>query len=91
LTSCTLKNDKDEKAGLYLTAILKFDFIVVLVVAKHILSSTVALTNYLQKPEIDLVEAVTEAKIVVSRLSDERNDDQVWDVATLFSTGRSRL
>ena len=75
----TLKNDKDEKAGLYLTAILKFDFIVVLVVAEHILSSTVALTNYLQKPEIDLVEAVTEAKIVVSRLSDERNDDQVWD------------
>jgi hypothetical protein len=45
----TLKNDKDEKAGLYLTAILKFDFIVVLVVAEHILSSTVALTNYLQK------------------------------------------
>jgi hypothetical protein len=75
----TLKNDKDEKAGLYPTAILKFDFIVVLVVAEHILSSTVALTNYLQKPEIDLVEAVTEAKIVVSRLSDERNDDQVWD------------
>jgi hypothetical protein len=75
----TLKNDKDEKAGLYLTAILKFDFIVALVVAEHILSSTVALTNYLQKPEIDLVEAVTEAKIVVSRLSDERNDDQVWD------------
>ena len=58
---------------------MKFDFIVVLVVAEHILSSTVALTNYLQKPEIDLVEAVTEAKIVVSRLSDERNDDQVWD------------
>lgn len=75
----TLKNDRDEKAGLYLTAILKFEFIVSLIVAEHILSSTVALTNYLQKPDIDLIEAVTEAKIVVSRLSNERNDDQVWE------------
>jgi hypothetical protein len=61
-----IPNGQGRPGGLYLTAILKFDFIVVLVVAEHILSSTVALTNYLQKPEIDLVEAVTEAKIVVS-------------------------
>jgi len=37
--------DHDEKAALYLNAILKF--------------STVALTNYLQKRDIDLLEAVT--------------------------------
>jgi hypothetical protein len=41
-------------AALYLNAILKFDFSIVLLVAEHILSSTVALTNYLQKRDIDL-------------------------------------
>ena len=48
------KTDHDEMAALYLNAILKFDFIIVLLVAEHILSSTVALTNYLQKRDIDL-------------------------------------
>jgi len=41
----TTKTDHDEKAALYLNAILKF--------------SRVALTNYLQQRDIDLVEAVT--------------------------------
>jgi len=55
----TPKTDHDENAALYLNAILKFDFIIALLVAEHILSSTVALTNYLQKRDIDLLEAVT--------------------------------
>ena len=54
----TPKIDHDEKAALYLNAILKFDFLIALLVAEHILSSTVALTNYLQKRDIDLLEAV---------------------------------
>ena len=54
----TPKIDHDEKAALYLNAILKFNFIIALLVAEHILSSTVALTNYLQKRDIDLLEAV---------------------------------
>jgi hypothetical protein len=41
----TPKTAHDEKAALYLNAILKF--------------STVALTNYLQKRDIDLLEVVT--------------------------------
>jgi hypothetical protein len=49
----TPKIDHDEKA-----ALLKFDLIIALLVAEHILSSTVALTNYLQKRDIDLLEAV---------------------------------
>ena len=53
------KADHDEKAALYLNAILKFDFIIALLVAEHILNSTVALTIYLQKRDIDLPEAVT--------------------------------
>jgi hypothetical protein len=43
----TPKSDHDEKVALYLNAILKFDFLIALLVAEHILSSTVALTNYL--------------------------------------------
>ena len=41
----TPTTDHDEKAALYLNAILKF--------------STLSLTNYLQKRDIDLLEAVT--------------------------------
>ena len=55
----TPKTDHDQKVALYLNAILKFDFIIALLVAEHILSSTVALTNYLQKRDIDRLEAVT--------------------------------
>jgi len=34
---------------------------------------------YLQKPDIDLLEAVVEAKIVIWRLIDERNDAHAWE------------
>ena len=50
-----------------MNAILRFEFITSLVVAEHILSSTVALKNYLQKTDIDLIESLTEAKIVIHR------------------------
>jgi hypothetical protein len=59
----THETDQDDKAALYLNVILKFDFIIALLVAEHILSSTVALTNYLQKRDIDFLEAVTTFKI----------------------------
>jgi hypothetical protein len=55
----TAFSDHDEKTALYLNDILKFDSIIALLVAEHILSSTVALTNYFQKRDIDLLEAVT--------------------------------
>ena len=42
-----------------LNVFLKFDLIIALLVTEHILSSTVALTNYLQKRDIDLLEVVT--------------------------------
>ena len=59
-----LKDDHDDKAAQYIGAILKFDFIIALVVAEHLLSATVALTNYFQKPDIDLMEAVQEVKLL---------------------------
>ena len=82
----TLKADHDDKAAQCMNAILRFEFIVSLVVAEHILSSTVAITNYLQKPDIDLTEAMTEARVVIKRLSDEREDELVWE--TLFARAR---
>ncbi|CAC5401909.1 unnamed protein product [Mytilus coruscus] len=80
----SLKADNDDKAAQSMNAILRFEFIISLVVAEHILSSTVALTNYLQKPDIDLIEALTEAKIVIQRLSDE-SEQHIWQHNTKFS------
>jgi hypothetical protein len=79
-----------------LNAKLKFDFIITLVVAEHILSSTVALTNYLQKCDIDLLEAATEANIVIRRFTNERNDVHVreavlYEIASEFEIEASRL
>ena len=73
----TPKTHHDENVALYLNFILKFDTIIALLVAEHILSSTIALTNYLQKRDIDLLEAVTtfKPKIVIRRLTDERCDN----------------
>ena len=82
----TLKADHDDKAAQCMNAILRFEFIVSLVVVEHILSSTVAITNYLQKPDIDLTEAMTEARVVIKRLSDEREDELVWE--TLLARAR---
>ena len=62
-----LKEDNDDKVAKYLDAILKFDIIIAMVVAEHPISTTVALSNYFQKPKLDLLEAVQEAKIVVKR------------------------
>ena len=55
----TPETDHDQKAALYLNVILTFDFIIALLFAEHILSSTVTLINYLQKRDIDFLEAVT--------------------------------
>jgi hypothetical protein len=41
-----LKDDHDDKAAQYIGAILKFDFIIALVVAEHLLSATVAKTRH---------------------------------------------
>ena len=44
-----LQQDGDEKAGQYLAAILRFEFIIALVSAEHILKSTVHLSTFLQE------------------------------------------
>jgi len=42
----TLHDDGDDKAGMHLAAILRFEFIIALVVTEYILSNAVALTNF---------------------------------------------
>lgn len=73
---------KDEKDAYYLNVILRIDFLVALVVAEHLLSAMTALTNNLQKVDIDLIQAVTKAKIVIQRLrsmeSTFRKSNQDW-------------
>ena len=68
------KDDHDDKAAQYIGVILRFDFIIALVVAEHLLSATVALTNYFQKPNIDLMEPVQEAKIVWTALFEKATE-----------------
>jgi hypothetical protein len=64
-----LQQDGDEKAGQYLAAILRFEFII---------SGTHFKIN---RPFIDIfaVEAVKESEVVINQLTSERNDQTVWD------------
>ncbi|KAJ8317583.1 hypothetical protein KUTeg_005487 [Tegillarca granosa] len=79
-----LQADGDEKASARLGAILRFEFIIALIITDHILSGTVALSKHLQSVKCDLLEAVQESKTVIQMFMNERADDNVWD--TLYNT-----
>ena len=51
---------------------------VALVVTECVLQYSLALSNLLQRPWIDLVEAASEAETVISSLRKIRQDDNVW-------------
>ena len=55
-----------------------FGFMVALVVTECVLQYSLALSNLLQRPSIDLVEAASEAETVNSSLRKIRQDDNVW-------------
>jgi hypothetical protein len=55
-----------------------FGFMVALVVTECVLQYSLALSNLLQRPSIDLVEAASEAETVISSLRKIRQDDNVW-------------
>jgi hypothetical protein len=50
-----------------------------LVVAEHILHSTVYLSTFLQDTECDLLEVIKEFKTVIEMPRAERQDESVWD------------
>ncbi|XP_033729467.1 uncharacterized protein LOC117318612 [Pecten maximus] len=74
-----LQENGDVKAGQHLHTILKWDFIIGLVVCEHILQSTVFLSTFLQNVSCDLMEAARESEVVINTLTNERNDPEVWN------------
>ena len=51
---------------------------VAFVVTECVLQYSLALSNLLQRPSIDLVEVASEAETVISSLRKNRQDDNVW-------------
>jgi len=68
----------DRNAKQLKLALQDFGFMVALVVTECVLQYSLALSNLLQRPSIDLVEAASEAETVISSLRKIRQDDNVW-------------
>ena len=68
----------DRKAKQLKLVLQDFGFMVALVVTECVLQYSLALSNLLQRPSIDLVEAASEAETVISNLRKIRQDDNVW-------------
>jgi len=60
-------------------SIMRFQFIIALVVAEHILYSTVYLSTFLQDTECDVLEVIKVSKTVIEMLRPERQDESVRD------------
>lgn len=73
-----LATDGDKNAKQLKLAIQDFGFMVALIVAEHVLQYSLALSNLLQRPTLDLVEAASEAKTVVESFRRIRQDDNIW-------------
>ena len=72
-----LQNQGDDKTGQFLASIMWFQFVIALVIAEHILHSTVYLSTYLQDTDYDILEAIKESKTVIEMLRAERQDESV--------------
>ncbi|WAR31752.1 P52K-like protein [Mya arenaria] len=78
--------DGDDKAGQHLASIMKFDFIIGLVVAEHVMQSTVPLSYLLQAVDCDLLEATRESQTLIRQFQNERADPNVWEA--LFQSAK---
>jgi len=77
-----LQNQGDDKAGQFLASIMRFQFIIALVVAEHILHSTLYLSTFLQDTDYDILEVIIlfeESKTAIEMLRAERQDESVRD------------
>jgi hypothetical protein len=68
----------DRNAKQLKLALQDFGFMVALVATECVLQYSLALSNLLQRPSIDLVEAASEAETVNSSLRKIRQGDNVW-------------
>ena len=72
-----LQNQGDDKARQFLASIMRLQLIIALVVAEHILHSTVYLSTFLQDTDYDILEAIKESKTMTEMLRAERQDESV--------------
>jgi hypothetical protein len=66
-----LQNQDDDKGGKFLASIMRFQFIIALVIAEHILHSTVYLSRFLQNTDYNILEAIKESMTVIEMLRAE--------------------
>lgn len=82
-----LRNNRDDKAGMFRAAILRLDFIVCLVVCQHILNCVVQLSYFLQDISCDMLSAIDECRVVILQLEQMRQDDRIWE--SLFEEAKN--
>ena len=58
----------------YACSIKKFDLIITLVAVQFIIQPLVPLSEMVQNKSLDLLEAVTESKVVIEQLQRKKND-----------------
>ena len=69
-----LSQDGDVKVRGYLCSDEKFDFIITLCAAEHVLFNKVASSIMLQGNNVDLIEAAQEARVVINIIKAERGN-----------------
>lgn len=74
-----LQHNHDDKARMFKAAILRFDLIIGLIVCQHILHDVVPLSGFLQDSSCDMLSAIDECRVVISKLERKREDDAVWE------------
>lgn len=74
-----LQGQNDDKAGMHLNAIPRYDFLISLMVCEHVLRLVVHLTYYLQDSSCDMVSAIEECQVVLAQLRAEPADIEVWN------------
>jgi len=81
-----LERKGDAKARSFVCSIKKFDFIITLVAVQSVLQPLVPLSDMLQQKGVDLIEAISESRIIIEQLNRKRNNDESWD--ELFEKAR---
>ena len=76
-----LQNQGDDKAGKFLASIMRFQFIIALVIAEHILHRAVYLSTFLPDTDYDILEAIKESKTVIEMLRAESVQDELHQSA----------
>ena len=74
-----LHTNGDGKSVIHLSALLRFDFILPLVICSHILHTVVPIVAMLQGISFDLIEAVGECQTLIRLVENERNDISVYN------------